>query len=279
MRPPPGRLGRLHDHRAGSILLRPHLRRAAGPLGAVRGGARGPGGGTRRPGRHPDGQVRGPGDRDPRHLAARRGPRAAVHRVRPVRDRPAAHRERGQGRRGGRRPAAQAGRADRLVADRDRGRAGPRRRPELRDAAHHLPAGCGGRRGRRGRAADPAVHLRHHRGAQGRGDPGARDRRVPGIPGVRVRPAARRRAVERRRPRLGVRPVLRDHRTARRRAPRHPAARAVLGRADLEGAVEVPGHQLRRRPDRVPGAAQRPDAGAPRPGPALLLQRGRAAEP
>src|SRR5258708_826533 len=71
-----------------------------------------------------------------------------------------------------------------------------------------------------------------------------------------VRPgrAASRCVLERGRPGLGLRPVLRNPRATGGRDAQHPAARRILRLVDLAGAAAVRRHQFRGGTDRLPGA-------------------------
>ena len=82
----------------------------------------------------------------------------------------------------------------------------------------------------------------------------------------------------RRRPRLGVRAVLRGRRAHGPRPAQRPAARRLRRGRDLAHAGRPRGHRLRRRPDGVPVAAHRPRPGSRGSAPAAPLQRGRAAD-
>ena len=95
-----------------------------------------------------------------------------------------------------------------------------------------------------------------------------------GLPGVRPRCARRSRLLVRRRPGLGLRALRGDRRAAGAGPAQHPAARRLRRRRHVVDAGHAWGHRLRRRTDRVPGAAHQRCPRAGRTAPAAPVQRG-----
>ncbi len=233
--------------------LAPDLRGARRRVAAARRRARGRRRGRRRPGGRAAAEVAGAADRPGRDLAARRRARSAVHRVRTGRRRPSRRAQRGAPRhhRPRQPPEGAAGHAGAV-----RGCRPGRGRSRLRGRDR------GGRpvRGRRPRAGRPvraALHIRYHRASQGRRGAGPRARRLPLLSAPRPRCPSRRRVLERRRSRVGLRSLFRRHRAAAGRPGAPLAHGAVLGRGPVRRARAPSRHQPRRRAHGVPHPPRR----------------------